>query len=310
MIKNFIILGGILFGGLLISLTSYGQDKPVVVVDRDTESSDEKTQTNSGESASDVKAGVAQGLSLREAMTLNQQSAWSYSATTATFRSLDYYDESYWSIGADVSYRLKPGQSLTAQLSYFETVDRYDEDPERLGVSDLGVSWLLPNFWSNPKYGMLSASMTVTAPTSELSQRESLIGSVSSDLTYRKPLTGALRFLTLSTSASLILSHYTFETSNAFGTDTNAPLAVAVGFAGTVRFGQSIFWTNSYSLYNRMDYDSDWRTIQTLASSVAYLITPKARLFGQYRWRDEVVTNDSFLDDDKSRFTLGGSYFF
>lgn len=259
---------------------------------------------------SSVNSGVSQGLSLREALTLNQKSPWSYSANTASFRSLDQYDDVYWAVGGDISYKIKKNQSIAASLSYFETMDKFDQDPERYGFSDLDVSWLLPFIWRNPTYGNLSASFTVTAPLSERSQRETFVGGFTSSASLRKPLAGKLKFLTLSASGSVVLNHFTFDKSDVFGTDTNSPFGISTGVAAVSRFYRNIFWTNSYGVYNRLDYNSEWRTIQTLSSSLSLLLNQKLRIYGQYRWRDRVVTNDAFLDDDKSRVTVGGSYFF
>jgi hypothetical protein len=275
-------------------------------------SSTDKSLNSTSDAAkkSALKSGVSQGLSLRESMTLNQTNPWSHSVNTFTYRSLDYYDDTYWAIGGDIAYKIKNNQSIAASIQYYETTDRLDEDPGRYGVSDLDVAWLLPFIWKNPKYGNLSASFTLTAPLSESSKRQSFVGGLTSSLSMRKPLSGSWSFLTLAGFTSLTLNHFTYDKTDVFGSDINSPVGVTVGLSATAQVMSQLFWTNSLSLYERIDYAGDWRTIQTVSSSLSLLIKQNLNIFGQYRWRDQVVTNDAFLDDDKSRVTIGGSFFF
>lgn len=258
----------------------------------------------------DIKNSVSQGLSVREAMTMNQSSPYSYSASFSSFRSADYYDEAYMNIGGDFAYRIGNQQSLTASLDYLVPVDRLDTDPKRYGFSDVYFSWLMPNLATVANATRLAGSVSLQLPASERSQRETLYGSLSGSLSLRRPLSGDLSFLSLSLNGSAVLSAHQYDTTDAFGTEFNSPFGIAIGAGAIASLTDNLIWSNSFSVYSRMDYANYWKFIETLSSTATYLFNRDFQLFAQYRWRDEAITNDAFLDDDKSRFMIGGSYFF
>lgn len=257
-----------------------------------------------------IKDSVSQGLTVREAMTLNQSSPYSYSASFSSFRSADYYDEAYMNLGGDFAYRLGNQQSLTASVDYLVPMDRLDPDPKRYGFSDVYFSWLSPNLGTIANATRLAGSLTIQLPASERSQRETLYGSLSGSLALRRPLSGSLSFLSLSFNGTAILSAHQYETADAFGTRFNSPFGVALGAGAIASITDNLIWSNSFSVYSRMDYSNHWIFVETLSSTATYLLSKDFQLFAQYRWRDEAITNDAFLDDDKSRLMLGGSYFF
>ena len=145
-------------------------------------------------------------------------------------------------------------------------------------------------------------------PTSELSRKEGFVASSTTSFSVTKqPL--LMPRLTLIGSASLVLSHFRFE-ENISGEVVHSPFGFAASGAARLLLLEKLFWLNSYSVYNRIDYDSKTTIVQTLSTGLSYLVTDKISVSASFRWQDNYITNDIFLDDDKSRTRIGISYLF
>lgn len=244
--------------------------------------------------------GLRQGFSVTESISLSRTSPWSAVANTGVSRYLDEMAIATVNVGGSLAYRLTDMDSLSARLSYSAPTELVSAAPEHYGISDLEFGWVRRNVWTHKEIGNVSSTLRWRLPTSELSQRYTVLSTFTGGLTLRRPMpiTSALRNLTLSASASMAVTPHQYD-RRAIGT-LNSPFSFVYGGGGTYNIMNKVNFSTSYSMQHRMEYDGYVQDIQTLSISAVATLPESFFLTGGYQWRDTVLTNDPFLDADKT----------
>ncbi len=295
-LRYFLILGAWCF--LLHTTLATAQTSSVELsADAETEASASDSES---ETTSSSKSGLSQGYSVTEAVSLSRSSSWSSVARTGMNRYLDEMAVSTITFGGSLSYRLSDRDSLSASLGYSAPTELVTAYPEEYGISDLSLSWVRRNVWSHSSVGSVSSSVGWRLPTSELSQKYTQISSFSGGLTLRRPMpaTSALRHLTLLASSAVAFTPHQYD-RRAMGT-LNFPFSFVYSGGGTYNIYNTVNVTTSYSMQHRVDYSGYVQDIQTLSVGAVATLPESFFLSGGYQWRDTVLTNDPFLDADKT----------
>ncbi len=257
--------------------------------------------------AGDAEEAQKQGMTVQEYKAL-QGKRWNSSIAMGYYRGIDEFAEEFIYSSLGTSYKYNESWIVGAALDYLVPSDLEADNPSKYGLLDAELYISKPNFGKTRGGNRVGFSNKLTLPTSEDSSRNGFIASsITTFSVTKQPL--PLPRLTLIGSASLVLSHYRFE-EDISGENVYSPFGLVV--AGTARLSilESLAWSNSYSVYNRIDYESQTKLVQTLSTSLSYIITDTLSASVAYRWQDNYITNDVFLDDNKSRTSVGLSYLF
>jgi len=257
--------------------------------------------------ANDAEEAQMQGLTVQEYKALKGKK-WNSSISTGYLRGVDEFAEGFIYSGLNSSYELQGSWLVGLSASYLVPSDLEAEQTSEYGILDTDLYISKPNFGKTRGGNRVGLSNSVTLPTSVRSRRNSFIVSNSTTFSVTKqPL--ALPRLTLTGSATLVLSHYDYEESIS-GTEVFSPFGLAVSGRASFRVMSKLFWSNGLSVYNRINYEGRSEIVQTLTSSLSFAVTNDLSASASFRWQDKYITNDPFLDDNKSRTTIGLSYLF
>lgn len=264
--------------------------------------------------AKSTNKGVAQGLTVAE---INQQkeSRWGFFFSTSVDRGLDEMADTLSSDNSlSLSYRLDKKSSLGLSAGYStlllkrdgDVFANEDADPGRYGFNDTDISYIRPNIWSD-KYNRLMFSSGITLPTSRASNRASMnaSGRVAFSLRYR-PTSRII----ISPTVSSYLRHYSYDTSNAFGSSVNSYFGVGTSLSGSYIIRDWLVGSVSYGQTQRLDYNEDWKTVQFASAQLSITATDSLNAFVGYSWSDLVLTNEPLFDDDRSSIYTGVGYAF
>lgn len=276
------------------ALQSYAEESSI----RAPAAAEEKSSPQ--ESSSSEGANLSEGFSVRESVALGRESDWSSVASAGFNRYMDEFAVTSWSVGGSLNYRLSQSDSLGLTAGYSAPTELVTAAPENYGMSDLEISWARRNVWKSDRWGSVSSSVKWRLPTSELSQRTTQISSFSGALTLRRPMPiqSVLRNLTLSATTAVVLTPHQYD-RRAIGA-LNSPFGLTYGAGGTYNLWQKLNLSTSYSMYHRFEYDGYMQRIQTLQAGAVLTLPESMFLSGGYQWRDSVLTNDPFLDADKT----------
>lgn len=257
---------------------------------------------------------LAQGLSVAEAAILSQ-TPWGFSLSTSAGRGIDEYADTWSSSTAlDMSYSLNKSSAIGLSVGYDTILISYDgdlfnnkaNDPRQYGLSDVELSYSLPNVWSD-KYNRLVVNTALSLPASTTSQRAGMVAdlSIGTALRYRP-----FSRLIITPQVGIYARSYRYETADARGFLPNSPYGASYGLAASFIFLPWLTSSAAYSQVQRFDYYEDWRTIQSASVQVSAAVADTMTAFAGYRWRDRTISNDSLFDDDKSLIFTGVSYAF
>jgi hypothetical protein len=249
---------------------------------------------------SDSERAPADGFSVRESAGAGKKSEWSSSANAGFNRYLDELAVTTWTVGGTIGYSLSERDSLSVTASYSAPTELETATPEYYGVSDTEIAWVRKNIWKHEQWGSVSSSVKWRIPTSELSQRYTQLSSFTGalSLSKRMPVQSALRDLTLSASAAIAFTPHQYD-RRAIGT-LNSPFGITYGAGGSYSLLKKLSLSTNYSMYHRFEYDGYMQRIQTLSAGAVWTLPESLSLAGGYQWRDSVLTNDPFLDADKT----------
>ena len=257
--------------------------------------------------AGDAEEAQKQGLTIQEYKSL-QGKKWNSSISTGYFRGIDEFAESMMFTGLNSSYNFGDNWIVGVGLEYEVPTDLEADNPRDYGLGDGELYITKPNFGKTRGGLRVGFSNALTLPTSHATQKLGLIASnVTSFSVTKQPLT--MPRVTLIGSASLVLSHFRFK-EDISGEVVFSPFGIAAGGTARLMLLNNLYWSNSYSVYNTIDYEGRTKVIQTLSTGLSFIATEKLSVSVSYRWKDRYVTNDLFLDDDKSRTKIGVSYLF
>lgn len=257
---------------------------------------------------------LAQGLSVAESMLLNEN-PWGFYFTTSISRGLDEYQDSLNSVNSlNLSYRLNEKSALGLSFDYDTVLYSYGgeflnnpvDDPDRLGFGDVTVSYSLPNVWSD-KYNRLVINTALTAPSSKVAQRTGLGADWSTSMALRyKPMVGVI----ITPSVSGYVRYNRFDSDSRAGRAYNSPWGISYSLAGSYMFTSRIIGSVSYGQTQRHEYGGKTQLIQTAVAQLSWSATDTLNVFGGYRWRDRILTNESLFDDDRVLIYTGVGYAF
>lgn len=228
-----------------------------------------------------------------------------YSLSETVYRTFDYFSKLNNQLSVNLSKDLR-GYNLGLMVSFLGRLDsRYDAYPDAYGPGNLGLVIKTPKYWELYNFS-IGFNGALTLPTSKASRNSFLNAALSLGVSASRELAYGIG---LGLSSTVLLSSHKYEQSNRMGTGWNAPL----GFNQSIGLSKSYFNSKlssslSYSAYHRIDYQNNLSLFNTLSASVAYNILKKLSVAVGGTWRDQTNSNDSFLDDDKTRVSVSLSY--
>lgn len=271
--------------------------------------------SNFSEAKQDKKRqALAQGFTASEALMM-AQSKWNFVLDSSAQRGLDEYTDT-WFMNAtmQVGYRLTDKGALGVALG-FDTIaykhggslfNNADPDPTQFGLSDLHITYTMPRIWYD-QYNSLTWFNEVSLPTSRRSQLSGMTVRYDSSLQLRySPFAKLIFWL----RTGLGISHFAYETVDAFGSNFNSPLNISYSLGASYVITPKFTLSTSIAQTQRLDFDSKWKVIENLSASAFYVLSQNINLYLGYRWRDELVTNDPMFDAKKTILFTGASYVF
>jgi hypothetical protein len=227
-------------------------------------------------------------------------SRWSSSAQFAVQRNRDYYSDAYSSLSVGLAYQYSNFLNFYGTTGYAQPIsDNYDK-VRYYGVSDIDLGFNTAPFYKNKHNFTLAATSGITLPTSELSQRSSLITSWSGGLITSTLLQNNFRF---STSHIAILNWYRYQTSDEAGFSYNAPYAFSNNATLSWSY-QRVYTSASLGWAYVKNYAGTGSNIESLRAGLGLRMgaATSAEIYG--RWADRMLTNNAMFDDDTTTFGL------
>lgn len=229
-----------------------------------------------------------------------EMSRWHGSVQWVVQKNMDYYSDYFSGLNLGVSYAYNQNYSFYIETGYSQPISDNYERVRRYGLTDTEIGVNTAPFYKNKYNFQVSATSSITLPTSEISQRASLNGAWNGGIVTTTPLQYGFRVSTVHFAS---LNLYTYETANQMGSVYNYPYAfsnIASASWSHRRFYTVVSGTWSY-LKNYANRDIN---IQALRAGMGYNFPKKVRaeVFG--RWQDQVLTNNSIFDDDRTFFGM------
>ena len=235
-----------------------------------------------------------------------EERGWGGSIRTGLSKSQDEYSEFFSSTSFSLSRGLRNGKSLSISTSYAQPVSDDRDKVQRFGMGDLNVTLGFDEIFRFNESGSMAGSLGVTAPTSRASRNSSMNGAVNGSVSTSWKLPKAIRF---STSHSLTLYSYQYDTASERGGPYNSPFGTSNGIS--LGWGANGFrLRGSYSLYYTKNYANTEIWVQSVGTSVSYSVTKSISAALGFSWRDRIITNNSLFDDDTTVTSLSASYSF
>lgn len=227
-------------------------------------------------------------------------SKWNGSFQWVVQKNQDYYSDYFSGLNVGLSYAYNPKLSFYFETGYSQPISDNYEKVDRYGFTDLELGVNTAPFYKNKYNFQVSATSSITLPTSEISQKASLNASWNGGLVTTTPLQRGFR---VSTVHLVSLNSYTYETSNKMGTAYNYPYATSNILS--VSWSHKQFYTVLSGTWSYLkNYAGTDINVQAMRAGMGYNFPKKVRaeVFG--RWQDQVLTNNSVFDDDKTFFGM------
>lgn len=259
---------------------------------------------------------LSAGFSASEALMMSQK-RFNFVLSTSASRGLDEFADTYFSdISFSTSYRLNTWSALSLSIAYNTIALNSDGDlfnnevnqPDIYGFSNLSVGWSVPGIYrSKSKKTSINYFASLTAPTSRVSQRASMIGGLGNGIVMRyRPFSKLITFMRVSAR----VSHFRFDDADLAGNSVNSPFSTGYGVGASYIFNRYIIGSLSYGNSFRLDYNEDWLSFQRMSASVNFNISSQMGAYAGYAWSDRFLSNDEMFDDDRSSIFMGVSYAF
>lgn len=236
---------------------------------------------------------------------LPADSNWSSSLSWSTSKNMDYYADYFTRLGSSLQYGFSDKLALGVGFGYSQPIDDAEDKVRRYGFEDISLSIVWPEISKSPG-SSLSGSLSAVLPTSRASQKASLMTSVEMGLNY------SVRWkkFGIGTSHALIFSHYEYDTADEFGYVVNAPYGLNNSIMGTLYFHPRVSLSAGGGVYLYQTYTKQNKQVNSVRSSLSVRVTRNWNIAAGYSWRDTLLTNNSFLDDDTTVASLSMSYSF
>jgi len=234
---------------------------------------------------------------------ISGQSKWKSQLSWSTSKNMDYYSDYFTRLNSNLNYGFSKDLSLGINLGYSQPINDNEEKVRRYGFQDISLIASFSNFANSSK---LSSSLELTLPASRASQKASLIASAEMGISY---LT-RWKKLGIRTYHSFIFNHYQYDTADEFGYIPNSPYGLNNSVTGTLYMHPRFRLLLGGGLYFYQTYAGKNKQVNSLSSSAQFLVTRNWNILASYSWRDTLVTNNNFLDDDTTVASLSTGYSF
>ncbi len=237
-------------------------------------------------------------------------SSWSGELATGLSRGMVEQSNYYWTVGTALSYKINKRSSLSAKLDFATPVDDrdlkvFDDDLKYNGLEDLMLVY--DHAMIKTKTSQFNFFITGALPTSRTSQKASLYGSVSPGVSYGAKLSSIFSW---STTHSLSLATYKYETADMFGSASNYPFALSDSLGAKINFLDNLALTGSYAYSSIQNYLHRTKNINSFSTSLVFNFSNGFGLSAFYSWKDATLTNNSLFDSNNSLLGAGISYDF
>jgi len=233
------------------------------------------------------------------------ESNWSSHLNWSTSKNMDYYSDYFTNLSSNLSYGFNKDLTLNVGFGYSQPIDDNEEKVRRYGFQDISVTASFDRL-SRFSGSKLSSFVGLVLPASRASQKASLITSVEMGLNYST----RWKKLGIGTSHAFIFSHYQYNTADKFGYTPNAPYGFNNSVTGTLYIHPRFSISAGGGVYFYQTYAKENKQVNSLRSSARFLVTRHWNLSASYSWKDSLLTNNSFLDDDTTFASLAMGYSF
>lgn len=246
---------------------------------------------------------------LESAKYISGPSDWGGSLGFGSSQNQDQFSDAFMSFSADISYQISPKSSFNIQMGYSQPYSSNADVVRHYGITDTSLAYSYDLFAIETDGGndfSVNGFFDYTVPTSETSRKASLRGAgtfgVSPSYKWSR--------LILSTSHSLTLNLYEYETADEFGSSYNYPYMLSNGFNFSLQIFDTLSWSSGYSLSHTKNYADTQIDIQSVSTSLSYKISKNYMVAAHYRWRDRLISNNALFDDDTSIVGMNIKYVF
>lgn len=219
---------------------------------------------------------------------------WSSELNLSGSRNQNPYAEPVVGAQASVYYEIFENRYVYAGGGYAQPTSQDEHRNYRYGFEDSFAGFFAKNLFRFDSGVTIDLDSDVSAPTSTVSQRASMITSVSSGFIVHYPITG--RFFAISRHKGG-LNFYRYDTANVAGTEYNYPWAITNSAGLGMRLMGTIT-TLDYELAHLKDYSGLSVNVQTLRAALSVAVEKSVLVTAFARWRDHTITNYKFLDPD------------
>jgi hypothetical protein len=218
---------------------------------------------------------------------------------------MDYYSDYFTSLSSDLRYHVNDGLAMGLGFGYSQPIKDDEEQVSRYGFDDVSVGAIWPQLMKFPS-SRLSGSLNAILPTSRASQKASLMTSIEAGLNYFI----RWKWVGISTSHAAIFSHYEFDTADEQGEVQNSPYGLNNSVTGSIYLSPRFTVSGGGGIYLFQNYSGKNKQVLSARTSASFQVSQQFSLQAAYSWRDTLITNNSFLDDDTTTASLSMSYTF
>ncbi len=233
-----------------------------------------------------------------------RQSPYTYVITSSVQRGLDYYSDIFLNHSFALIYKGKNNDFFSASTSYSHPSSGVATFPEDWGFEDLALSYTKNNIFQITKDSRTTLRVGVSLPTSNTSQRATLLGRVSGSLPTSFQFYG--NNVVINTGISL--SHFRYDVADFGGNQQNRPLAIPLSLIVSRALYKNFFATINAGVTQLADYDFNFIQVNSAGLTLTSQLSAKLSVSGGYVWSDLRLSNNSLFDDDRSFYFLSLSF--
>jgi hypothetical protein len=229
-----------------------------------------------------------------------KQQPWSGMVQLLNQKNQDYLSDYFTGLYVGAGYAYSDQITFYGLAGYHQPLSENPEKVERFGLTDFELGLNTRPFYKNQYNFQISATSSIVLPTSEISQRSSLLGSWNGGLVTATPLKYGLSVASVHMAT---LNAYEFETANKMGTVYNQPYSFSNILTGIYSV-KNFYSTLSGSWIYMRDFANSDINIQGLRAAFGYRLTNKNRVEVYGRWRDQTISNNPVFADGTTFFGL------
>lgn len=223
----------------------------------------------------------------------------------------DEYSKTLNSSFLQSSYAVSDATSIEAVLAYSYRMSRLESDDDKnfsLEDSELSANYKFDSAWLNERDLSFRVGSGAVLPTSEASQKATMYGAWTAKAVLQKRLQSLP--VSFYFNNKLYYNFHRFETADVYGTAYNSQFDFVQRLGAAYQFNQKFGVNVEASLISSSLYSGRIQYTQGYSVELDYQVASQSTVYLSGKTKDRIVSNNSLLDDDNSKFGIGVTHLF